>query len=115
MVCSNTIYTICNDLVNVAAWTINDIPGTMSATQTTMSGADEVYMKPSTRLRKLLSHEGVCIQAPGVYDGICARIAIEQGFQVMVSLSTHLPKLSKTEFNAVSIWSNDNSSTTRTS
>ncbi|KAF7539204.1 hypothetical protein G7054_g2353 [Neopestalotiopsis clavispora] len=83
MVWSNTIYTICNDLVNAAAWTINDIPGIMSATQTTMSGADEVYMKPSTRLRKLLSHEGVCIQAPGVYDGICARIAIEQGFQVM--------------------------------
>jgi hypothetical protein len=45
----------------------------------------EGYMKPSTRLRKLLSQEGVCVQAPGVYDGICARIAIEQGFQVMVS------------------------------
>lgn len=45
---------------------------------------DEPYMKPSTRLRKLISQDGVCIQAPGVYDGICARIAIEQGFQVMV-------------------------------
>lgn len=45
---------------------------------------NEEYMRPSTRLRKLISQEGVCIQAPGVYDGICARIAIEQGFQVMV-------------------------------
>ncbi|KAH8655901.1 Pyruvate/Phosphoenolpyruvate kinase-like domain-containing protein [Xylariales sp. PMI_506] len=45
--------------------------------------ASEPYMKPATRLRKLLSQPGVCIQAPGVYDGICARIAIEQGFQVM--------------------------------
>jgi 2-methylisocitrate lyase-like PEP mutase family enzyme len=41
-------------------------------------------MKPSTRLRKLIAQDGICIQAPGVYDGICARIAIEQGFQVMV-------------------------------
>jgi 2-methylisocitrate lyase-like PEP mutase family enzyme len=49
-----------------------------------------VFMKPSTRLRKLLSQDGVCIQAPGVYDGICARIAIEQGFQVMVCLQPHL-------------------------
>ncbi|KAJ5188925.1 Pyruvate/Phosphoenolpyruvate kinase [Penicillium cf. griseofulvum] len=43
----------------------------------------ESCMKPATRLRKLLSQPGVCIQAPGVYDGLCARIAIEQGFQVM--------------------------------
>ncbi len=42
------------------------------------------YMKPATRLRKLISQPGVCIQAPGVYDGICARLAIEQGFKVMV-------------------------------
>ncbi|CAG8877971.1 unnamed protein product [Penicillium nalgiovense] len=40
-------------------------------------------MKPATRLRKLLSQPNVCIQAPGVYDGLCARLAIEQGFQVM--------------------------------
>lgn len=45
----------------------------------------EQYMKPATRLRKLLSQPGVCIQAPGVYDGLCARLAIEQGFKVMVS------------------------------
>lgn len=44
----------------------------------------EQYMKPATRLRKLLSQPGVCIQAPGVYDGLCARLAIEQGFEVMV-------------------------------
>lgn len=39
---------------------------------------------PATRLRGLISQPGVCIQAPGVYDGICARLAIEQGFEVMV-------------------------------
>lgn len=50
------------------------------------STATEHYMKPATRLRKLLSQPGVCIQAPGVYDGICARLAIEQGFQVMVGV-----------------------------
>lgn len=60
---------------------------TNSLTDFNMSGngnGAEGYMKPSTRLRKLLSQDGVCVQAPGVYDGICARIAIEQGFQVMV-------------------------------
>ena len=51
----------------------------------TVTNNDEPYMKPSTRFRKLISQDGVCIQAPGVYDGICARLAIEQGFQVMVS------------------------------
>ena len=55
--------------------------GSMTAS---LQNGDEPYMKPSTRLRKLISQEGVCIQAPGVYDGICARLAIEQGFQVMV-------------------------------
>ncbi len=44
----------------------------------------ETYIKPSTRLRQLISQDGICVQAPGVYDGICARVAIEQGFQVMV-------------------------------
>jgi hypothetical protein len=53
--------------------------------------AGEQYMKPATRLRKLLSQPGVCIQAPGVYDGICARLAIEQGFQVMVCLDISPP------------------------
>lgn len=48
------------------------------------STTPEPYMKPATRLRKLLSQPNVCIQAPGVYDGLCARLAIEQGFQVMV-------------------------------
>jgi hypothetical protein len=42
------------------------------------------YVKPSTRLRRLLAQDG-CVQAPGVYDGISARLAIEAGFQVMVS------------------------------
>lgn len=42
------------------------------------------YLKPSTRLRQLLAQDG-CVQAPGVYDGISARLAIEAGFQVMVS------------------------------
>lgn len=70
----------------------------MAAVQTGMNGGSvgEVDIKPSTRLRKLISQEGVCVQAPGVYDGICARIAIEQGFQVMVTSSVrslHLPML----------------------
>lgn len=56
----------------------------VSASTGTKVGSNELFMKPSTRLRKLISQEGVCIQAPGVYDGICARVAIEQGFQVMV-------------------------------
>lgn len=48
---------------------------------------------PATRLRQLLSQPGVCVQAPGVYDGICARLAIEQGFQVMVrSLHGYKPQ-----------------------
>ncbi|KAF3017228.1 hypothetical protein E8E15_001271 [Penicillium rubens] len=47
------------------------------------STTPEAYMKPATRLRKLLSQPNICIQAPGVYDGLCARLAIEQGFQVM--------------------------------
>ena len=45
---------------------------------------------PATRLRQLLSQPGVCVQAPGVYDGICARLAIEQGFKVMVRALTVL-------------------------
>ncbi|KAK7964954.1 hypothetical protein PG996_000684 [Apiospora saccharicola] len=58
-----------------------------------MSGASafdkntEPYVTPGKRLRNLMSQDGICVQAPGVYDGICARVAIEQGFQVMV----HLP------------------------
>ncbi|KAK7989386.1 cytochrome P450 oxidoreductase GliF [Apiospora arundinis] len=43
----------------------------------------EPYVSPGKRLRNLISQDGVCVQAPGVYDGICARVAIEQGFQVM--------------------------------
>ena len=44
----------------------------------------EPFIKPSTRLRQLLAQDGICVQAAGVYDGICARIAIEEGFQVIV-------------------------------
>ncbi|KAI1847514.1 hypothetical protein JX266_006366 [Neoarthrinium moseri] len=55
----------------------------MEASKAFQRNHDELYMKPSTRLRKLISQGDVCVQAPGVYDGICARIAIEQGFQVM--------------------------------
>lgn len=58
--------------------------------ETTRTTTEE-YMKPATRLRKLLSQPGVCIQAPGVYDGLCARLAIEQGFQVMVCHFRHRP------------------------
>ncbi|OAA57991.1 Pyruvate/Phosphoenolpyruvate kinase [Niveomyces insectorum RCEF 264] len=43
----------------------------------------EPYLKPSTRLRQLIAREGKVLQCPGVYDGICARIAIEQGFEAM--------------------------------
>ncbi|KAK8115131.1 oxaloacetate acetylhydrolase [Apiospora kogelbergensis] len=43
----------------------------------------EPYVSPGKRLRDLISQDGICVQAPGVYDGICARVAIEQGFQVM--------------------------------
>jgi len=45
------------------------------------------YIKPSTRLRQLLAQPG-CIQAPGVYDGISARLAIEAGFPCMVCCSS---------------------------
>ena len=41
------------------------------------------YVKPSTRLRQLLAEPG-CLQAPGVYDGMSARLAIEAGFKCMV-------------------------------
>ncbi|ORY28948.1 oxaloacetate acetylhydrolase [Naematelia encephala] len=40
------------------------------------------FVKPSTRLRQLLAEPG-CIPAPGVYDGISARLAIEAGFPCM--------------------------------
>ncbi|KAK8049383.1 hypothetical protein PG994_011113 [Apiospora phragmitis] len=43
----------------------------------------EPYVTPGERLRNLISQDGICVQAPGVYDGICARVAIEQGFQVV--------------------------------
>lgn len=43
------------------------------------------YVKPSTRLRQLIAEPG-CLQAPGVYDGISARLAIAAGFKCMVSV-----------------------------
>ena len=48
-----------------------------------INGASSSYVKPSTRLRQLIAAPG-CVQAPGVYDGISARLAIEAGFQVIV-------------------------------
>ncbi|KAI1339092.1 Pyruvate/Phosphoenolpyruvate kinase-like domain-containing protein [Xylariaceae sp. FL0016] len=56
---------------------------TLTDSSTMTEGSKDPYMPPATRLRKLISQDGVCVQAPGVYDGICARLAIEQGFQVM--------------------------------
>ncbi|KAK8056458.1 hypothetical protein PG993_001685 [Apiospora rasikravindrae] len=53
------------------------------STAWTFSPNTEPYVTPGKRLRNLISQEGICVQAPGVYDGICARVAIEQGFQVM--------------------------------
>ncbi|KAK7951626.1 uncharacterized protein PG986_007354 [Apiospora aurea] len=53
------------------------------STAKTFNPNTEPYVAPGKRLRNLLSQEGICVQAPGVYDGICARVAIEQGFQVM--------------------------------
>ena len=46
--------------------------------------AETQYIKPSTRLRHLIAEPGCC-QAPGVYDGISARLAIEAGFPCMVN------------------------------
>ncbi len=42
------------------------------------------YVKPSTKLRQLLAEPG-CVPAPGVYDGISARLALEAGFPCLVS------------------------------
>jgi hypothetical protein len=42
------------------------------------------YVKPSTKLRQLLAQPG-CVPAPGVYDGISARLALEAGFPCLVS------------------------------
>ncbi|RSH83781.1 hypothetical protein EHS25_005396 [Saitozyma podzolica] len=42
------------------------------------SAASE-FVKPSTKLRQLLAQPG-CVPAPGVYDGISARLALEAGF-----------------------------------
>ncbi|KAF8074576.1 oxaloacetate acetylhydrolase [Lyophyllum atratum] len=39
-------------------------------------------MKASTRLRQLLATDGLIV-APGVYDGISARLALEAGFETM--------------------------------
>jgi hypothetical protein len=47
------------------------------------SAASE-YVKPSTKLRQLLAEPG-CVPAPGVYDGISARLALEAGFPCLVS------------------------------
>lgn len=37
----------------------------------------------SERLRRLLAEKSTCICAPGVYDGITARLAISQGFECL--------------------------------
>jgi 2-methylisocitrate lyase-like PEP mutase family enzyme len=42
------------------------------------------YIKPSTMLRQLMAEPG-CVPAPGVYDGISARLALEAGFPCLVS------------------------------
>ncbi|KAI0471000.1 Pyruvate/Phosphoenolpyruvate kinase-like domain-containing protein [Xylariaceae sp. FL0804] len=57
--------------------------GTAELAGAAAAADNEPYLAPATRLRRLISQDGVCVQAPGVYDGICARLAIEQGFQVM--------------------------------
>ena len=40
------------------------------------------YVKASTKLRQLLAQPG-CVGAPGVYDGISARLALEAGFSCL--------------------------------
>ena len=52
---------------------------------TSSSQPSTSYVKPSTRLRQLIAEPG-CVQAPGVYDGISARLALEAGFKVIVRL-----------------------------
>ncbi|KAM0753496.1 oxaloacetate acetylhydrolase [Meredithblackwellia eburnea MCA 4105] len=49
----------------------------------TTNGHHTQYIKPSTRLRQLLAQPNFCLGAPGVYDGISARLAIEAGFECL--------------------------------
>jgi 2-methylisocitrate lyase-like PEP mutase family enzyme len=57
--------------------------GITQVTGASLSTDSPPYVKPSTRLRQLLAEPG-CLQAPGVYDGMSARLAIEAGFKCMV-------------------------------
>lgn len=74
-------------LIHITSYHLQDVRNIPSNTRTAMTNVNdtEQYMAPATRLRQLISQPGICVQAPGVYDGICARVAIESGFRVMVS------------------------------
>jgi hypothetical protein len=58
--------------------------GTIGTNGTNGHSAASEYVKPSTKLRQLLAQPG-CVPAPGVYDGISARLALEAGFPCLVS------------------------------
>ncbi|KAB8235267.1 uncharacterized protein BDW43DRAFT_309633 [Aspergillus alliaceus] len=70
---------------------LNGFPGKLDRVRRRFSGWNLDSMPcrrgVATKAASLAAISGVCIQARGVHDGICACLAIEQGFKIMV----HLP------------------------
>jgi hypothetical protein len=48
-----------------------------------MNSDVEVILPASTRLRRMIYHSEKIIVAPGVYDGLSARVALSVGFDAM--------------------------------
>lgn len=53
----------------------------------------ELPFAASTRLRLLLKREGKMIVAPGVYDGLSARVAMNVGFDALYMVTAVSPSL----------------------
>jgi 2-methylisocitrate lyase-like PEP mutase family enzyme len=52
----------------------------MATPVTTMNGQKPAGKSAATKLRTLLSDPSKILVAPGVYDGLTARIALREGF-----------------------------------
>lgn len=48
-----------------------------------MNDEVEIILPASTRLRNMINHSDKIIVAPGVYDGLSARVALSVGFEAM--------------------------------
>lgn len=55
-----------------------------------MNDEVEIILPASTRLRNMINHSDKIIVAPGVYDGLSARVALSVGFDAMY-MACHCP------------------------